>query len=110
MTDEGKPATEGQEEGVDLEELVGKVLESRGITAERLSILDNLGGLESRISDLFKSSGGGETPAATPAVSFDEGAFMEKVGAFIDEKLKGLPTTSSEKKRPPLRRWLMPDA
>ena len=109
MTDDGTNGkTTPEDEGIDLVALVGKVLDERGLTADRLTSLDSLGGLDDRIKTLFTealgSNAGGASNASAPA--FDEEGFMAKVGALVDERLKGFTPTSPEKKEPVMRRWL----
>lgn len=86
---------------VDLEELVGKVLDARGITKERFDALDGIGELKALITAGAPAPAPAPTPGA-PAPSFDETAFMTKVGELIDGKMKGLTSV----KTPPLKRWL----
>ncbi len=86
---------------VDLEELVGSVLDKRGLTAERISALDGLSGMKDEILSAFKSSGGSGTSQSS-SKTFDEEGFLAKVQELIDAKV-GSATAPSP---PPLKRWL----
>lgn len=101
---------------VDLEELIGGVLEARGFTADRaakLDILDSLGesfgGIGGKFEELFSKLPG--TPAA-PAVEgggFDMDALLSKVGELIDAKFAGFTPGApppTEKKKPLMQRML----
>lgn len=90
------------DEGIDLEELVGRVLDSRGITTERMSKLDSLDNLSGAIGDLFKEHVSG---LGTNAPAFDQDGFTKSLGDLLDAKLAGMPGTKAEKK-PALLAWL----
>lgn len=75
-------------DSIDLEGLVGGILDERGFTAERSSRLDLLEGLETRMLDAFKAAGGTGSPAAPQsAATFDEAGFIAKIETLIDGKL-----------------------
>lgn len=103
MTDDGTPDPNATpDEGIDLEELVGRVLDSRGITTERMSKLDSLDGLTGAIGDVFKEHVSG---LGTPGATFDQEGFTKSLGDLLDTKLAGMPGTKTEKK-PALLAWL----
>lgn len=100
MAADANSTTDDGDDGVDLEDLVGRVLDSRGITAERLSSIDGLSGkLEELVSGLKPTKTTVKT-SSTPA--FDEDSFMQKIGAMVDEKL----SIVTQAKPKPLRAWL----
>ena len=118
MADE--PPVPGSDDEIDLEELIGNVLEKRGFTVDRaskLDALDSLGdNLGKRVEDLFRASntGGGSQSGSqgTPA-PFDADGFLAKVGEMVDAKLKGIavpgttpPPGTAVKKVPPMFRFL----
>lgn len=92
--------TDDADDMVDLEELVGSVLDKRGLTAERISALDGIAGMKDEILSAFKSSGGSSDGKSTPA--FDETGFLAKVTELIDSKVGSATAPTA----PPLRRWL----
>lgn len=87
---------------VDLEELVGNVLDSRGLTKERIESLDGLASIKDDILSAFKSAGGGSKGGNSTAPKFDEEGFLAKVTELIDSKVAGATAPST----PPLKRWL----
>jgi hypothetical protein len=107
------PATEDE---IDLEELIGGVLEARGFTVDRASKLDILDGLGesfgTKLDELFS-----KIPVGTPAApageggtaAFDMDGLLTKIGEMVDAKFAGLaPGTPAptEKKKPLLQRAL----
>lgn len=110
MTDEGNP---NPDEGtVDLVELVGSVLDSRGLTSERISKLDSLDGFGEDFRNSITSALAGATkPEGDGGQSFDKEAFLGEIGSLIDGKLAALGTgTPTPKKRGALLAWLYPEA
>lgn len=114
MADDDTPPVADDE--IDLEELIGNVLETRGFTADRatkLDLLDSLGqSFSDKVDELFS-----KLPVGTPTTSSSGGhsspdfdAFFNRIGAMVDEKLAGLSPGGSappaEKKRPLLQRML----
>ena len=63
--------TDDADDMVDLEELVGSVLDKRGLTAERISALDGLAGMKDEILSAFKSSGGSSDGKASSGPALD---------------------------------------
>lgn len=94
--------TDEADDMVDLEELVGSVLDKRGLTAERISALDGIAGMKDEILSAFKTSGGNPSTGTSTAASFDEEGFLKKVSDLVDAKVGSATAPST----PPLRRWL----
>lgn len=100
---------------IDLEELIGGVLEARGFTVDRaakLDILDSLGdsfgGIGGKFDELLTKLTPG-TPAKEGGSGFDMDALLSKVGELVDAKMAGLtPGTPAptEKKKPLMQRML----
>lgn len=87
-------------DSIDLEELIGNVLDSRGLTKKRF---DALGGLGEKLDALIAGgSGKGSSEGGTPA-PFDKDGFMKEIGDMIDGKIAASAPTPKE---PPLKRWL----
>lgn len=93
--------TDTDDDMVDLEELVGSVLDKRGLTAERITALDGIAGMKDEILAAFKSSGG-SSDSSSKSPAFDEEGFLAKVTELIDSKVSG----ATAPKAPPLRKWL----
>ena len=101
---------------VDLEELIGGVLEARGFTADRaakLDILDSLGesfgGIGGKFDELFTKLTPGTPAKEGESSGFDMDALLSKVGELVDAKMAGLaPGTPAptEKKKPLMQRML----
>lgn len=92
---------------VDLQGLVGGILDDRGFTAERSSRLDLLDGLEERLLGAFKTSGGTGNPAAPQnTATFDEPGFIAKIEGLIDSKLTGVASSGSGGKEVKGGGWL----
>lgn len=103
------------EDEIDLEELIGGVLEARGFTADRAAKLDILDGLGesfgTKLDELFSKLPGTTptpaTPGETPA--FDMDGLLSKIGEMVDAKFAGItPGTPppAAKKKPLLQRAL----
>lgn len=103
MTDLDPNPTPNPDEGIDLEELVGKVLDARGITSERMTKLDSLDNLSGTIGDLFKEH---TTGLGTAGASFDQDGFTKSLGELLDAKLASIPGSTTKEKKPALLAWL----
>lgn len=101
---------------VDLEELIGGVLEARGFTVDRaakLDLLDSIGSIGDSFGMKLEEVLGKLQPG-TPASSgssegFDMDGLLGKVGELIDSKLAGLTPgggTPAAKKPPLMQRML----
>lgn len=121
MTDEennGVVETPPNPDEVDLEELIGGVLEARGFTVDRaakLDLLDSLGSLGDsfglKLEEVLGKLQPGTSTAASSGSSegFDSEGFLGKVGELIDSKLAAFTpggTPAKEKKKPLLQRAL----
>jgi len=99
---------------VDLEELIGGVLEARGFTVDRaskLDLLDSLGDtFGSKLEELLTKLQPG-TPAPASGGSsegLDVDGLLSKVGEMIDSKLAGIaPGTPAATKKPPLMQRML---
>ena len=99
---------------IDLEALIGNVLESRGYTSDRASKLDTLDSLGDnlgkKVEELFRSNLRTPDPGGNSGPSFDQDGFLAKVGEMVDAKLSQLaPGTvppPATKKTPFLQRVL----
>jgi hypothetical protein len=79
---------------IDLEEVIGNILDSRGLTKDsltRLEKLDTLDGLES----LF------EKHKSKPTKSVDTDALTSKIEEIFDSKLKGIDFGGGRKRNEP---------
>lgn len=116
MADEPVVTPPPADDEIDLEELIGGVLEARGFTADRASKLDILDGLGesfgTKLDELFSKLPVG-TPAApageggTPA--FDMDGLLSKIGEMVDAKFAGITPgapAATEKKKPLMQRVL----
>lgn len=104
MADDDDNGT-SDEDGVDLEELVGRVLDARGLSEDRLSKIDGLDSIGDTIRTIFKEEGGGRTRVTSKGTStFDEDGFLAKVGQLVDEKIAASP--ASQPKKGALLRYL----
>jgi hypothetical protein len=108
------PPVEPGEDVVDLEELIGGVLEARGFTADRAAKLDILDGLGesfgSKLDEVFSKLTPG-TPATPAGQSggLDMDGLLSKIGEMVDAKFAGLtPGTPAPavKKKPLMQRML----
>lgn len=78
------PGNEPEIVEIDLEEVIGKVLDDRGLTKETLAKMDKLDVLDSlpgSIAELFKKNRPGKP---------DNSGLLQEVSDLIDEKLGGL--------------------
>lgn len=98
MTD-GDPNPNPDDGTVDLVELVGSVLDSRGLTTERMEKLDSLSDLPDNFKTLLtEAMQGNQSQGGT----FDEEAFTTKLGELLDGKLASLAGGSNP--APPAKR------
>lgn len=110
MTDDPTPPNPDDE--IDLEALIGNVLEARGYTADRAAKIDTLDALGDNLGQKIQAMFDANKTASSSGAAqpFDVEAFMGRVGGMIDQKLTALnlPTTPPEsgKKIPLLQRVL----
>lgn len=110
MADDPNPNPDDE---IDLEALIGNVLEARGYTADRAAKIDTLDALGDnlgqRIEALFAANRPAPSSGEKPA-PFDVDGFTTKIGEMIDSRLAALnlPTAppASGKKVPLLQRVL----
>ena len=103
------------EDEIDLEELIGGVLEARGFTADRatkLDLLDTLGEtFGTKLEEVFSklSPGTPATPTNGGSPTFDMDGLLSKIGEMVDAKFAGLTPgapAATEKKKPLMQRML----
>lgn len=88
---------------IDLEEVIGNVLDSRGLTKDNVDRLSMLDSLEETIGGMFKAN---KPPKAE---KFDSEGFAKTIGDIVDEKLRGIDFGGSKpKSKEPgfLSKWL----
>lgn len=90
------------DDGIDLEELMGKLLDDRGLTTERLSMLD---GIQDKLDGIAKSSKRAPAPSTTSGTTAGS-VSLEDVQALLDEKLSEAMATVNAPKKGALARWL----
>lgn len=108
MTDDGNNTPIETEDGIDLAELVGSVLDARGLTTDRISKLDTLDSIQGLPASIQEALTGAFTPASeSTSGKFDEASFLTKLEGIIDGKLASLPTgTPAPEKKKALAAWL----
>lgn len=80
---------------VDLEAVIGRVLDDRGLTQENVSKLSVLDDLPNEITNLFAAN------KPKPGKNFDQEGFTNSISELIDEKLKGIGSATESKNRGP---------
>lgn len=80
---------------VDLEDVIGRVLDSRGLTKDNVDKLSLLDSLPDSIQDMFKAN---KPPKQK---DFDSDGLVSTIGSILDEKLKGINTGGTAKKKSP---------
>lgn len=89
---EGDPAPDPEPVvEVDLEEVIGGILDKRGLTSENMSRLEKIDLLDG-LEDLFKKH------KAKPGKEFDSDGFLKSVEDLLDTKLRGIGSGKIEKK------------
>lgn len=111
MTD-NPPTPPNPDDEIDLEALIGNVLEARGYTADRAAKIDTLDALGDNLGQKIQAMFDANKTAASSGAAqpFDAESFMGRIGGMIDAKLAALnlPTAPSEggKKVPLLQRLM----
>jgi hypothetical protein len=90
----GDEVTDPEIVEIDLEEVIGNILDARGLTSENLSKLDSLDSLSDSLEGLFKKH---KTPAGKPV---DTEGLLQSISDMVDEKLKGIATGGGKKNDP----------
>lgn len=91
MGDSDNATTDDDVIEIDLESVIGKILDDRGLTSENMSRLEKVDLLDG-LEDLFKKH------KAKPGKEVDQEGLLKSVEDLLDVKLKGIGNAKSEKK------------